>query len=120
MNIEQGDYFVIEKGRRVGHAVMVWGEARSIEDVTGMPNYDHSWDSFVFKAEEVCGVMIAARVIHAPDSSCCGRVVSLNTTGMELMTVSDQYAKVMAAQPNINTCGGIAYTTFQVKPGCNP
>lgn len=97
MTIEKGDYFTVTRGYEYNPAA--FASIFSPVAVETKPQYDRSYDGVIFRAVEVCGPMVAAEVIVGRDFVIDGRNcgaykhkrISLNTTEVELMTVTPEY-----------------------------
>lgn len=94
MEIETGDYFVVTRGFKYGCINFnLFGTPRDEE-----PSYDRSYGGCVFLAREVCGPMVAAKCVyseHDYKGELVGKTISLNTSEVEVMTVTAQYLEKM-------------------------
>ena len=102
MEIEKGDLFCVTRGFELNSEGFP-----GFGSLLGMPSYeppastktkrhDRSHEGRVYRALEVCGVHIAARVVAATGfeldrEKLIGSVISLNTSEVELMTVTPAY-----------------------------
>lgn len=102
MDIEKGEYFAITRGIKLrnmknsifsffnpfNESLKLNGEEETKEE----PEYDRSWHDCVFLAKEVNYPMVAAEFVvgwhdYFP------RVISLNLTEIEIMTLSREYVE---------------------------
>ena len=107
MVIEKGDVFVVMRGRvkpptpqRTGslmEAMSMFGESWKIAEEQQEPQYDNSWGGLVWEAMEVCGPMVAAKCIfgYGDKKGMVGRAMPMNTSGMELMVVTREFAAAL-------------------------
>lgn len=96
MQIEKGDYFIVERGfelntRGMSSFASLLGFPEPKQD--DRPQYDRSYNGLIFEALEVCGVMVAARCVVSTKGwgDDVGEVLSLHTNELELMTVTREY-----------------------------
>ena len=88
MTIERGDFFVVTRGF----------EYAGLPPATETkPQYSREHEGRIYRADEVCGPMVAATVIattkgYGPK---VGQTISLNTTEVEVMTVTTEYVRLV-------------------------
>lgn len=105
MTIEPGDYFAITRGFRLGEmsssafifAMMDEPWRGQPDEKEKEPRYDRSFEGLIFKANEVCGVMIASRCVATSEGSCykrdyVGKAFSINTSEVEVWPLTEKYA----------------------------
>jgi hypothetical protein len=105
MNVERGEYFVVTRGFELlgpsmvrsvlfGEELEPWKEQRDDK-----PQHDRSMEGVVFEAVEVCGAMIAARVVvqRSTYAGCypLGKCASINTTEVEVWPVTKAYVEAL-------------------------
>ena len=86
--IEQGDYFVVERGYRCGSV--------------GGPPYDRSYVGWVFRAIAVSGKMMVSECVHIPNaehSTNIGKRFSLSGYELELHRVGQGYLDALDIKP---------------------
>lgn len=99
MNIERGDLFVVTRGYQLGRmpslATMMYGAP---DDEPKEPQYDRSHQGRVFRAVEVCGPVIAARIIYDGSGyrdDTVGAMKSINTAEVEVWPVTEAYLQAL-------------------------
>jgi len=96
MELEKGEYFAITRGIKFRNSKFSifsmfepsesWKEDQNEEE----PQYDRSWHGCIFLVKEVCYPMVAAEVVFGWHDY-LPKVISLNMTEIEIMTLSKEY-----------------------------
>jgi hypothetical protein len=106
MVIERGDLFMVIRGRekparpmRPDPFTIFIGESWKSAPTDAPPEYDSTYCGCVWEAMEVCGPLVAARCMyaHGDKKAWIGRAFPINVTHLEMMTVTKEFAAVLAA-----------------------
>jgi hypothetical protein len=106
MVIEKGDLFMVVRGRekpartaRPDPFSIFIGEGWKSAPADAPTEYDSTYCGCVWEAMEVCGLLVAAKCVcaHGDKKAWIGKAFPINVAGLELMTVTKEFAAVLAA-----------------------
>lgn len=109
MELEAGDFFAVTKGIALNNSFFKdifgsntvegdeWKSSAVVED-SKEPKHDRSHEGFIYQALEICGPLVAAKVVVAKLNNgyrAVNDVFPLNVGEVEVMTLTPNFVKLL-------------------------